>query len=180
MRLRHASLEALSGKPGSGGCRQCKNNNARWGRRSSGRHIGDWQLGGGVLPTLSDDAGRRSASFRIPVDLRFRSIGSFGIMPRVRPVRLAPRSPYDTRRLDLWAGSLPIRCLHHSGDSRFCAVQYVYGCHAQFAGLPRWVVYPVLLNLPPMSFHSVDVARTAPPAIFPGDCEFPATLYRFC
>ncbi len=71
-----------------------KNNNARWGRRSSGRHIGDWQLGGGVLPIVSERRWEEECVAPNSCRAPFLEHRVLGIMPGVRPIRPpVPLSP---------------------------------------------------------------------------------------
>ena len=87
------------------------NNNARRGRRSGGRHKVDWQLGGGVLPIVSEErweeecAAPNSICDAVSGDRILRRHAGRSIIPPSRlPVALRYAAPWFSG-----AGSFPIR-----------------------------------------------------------------------
>ena len=115
--------------------------------------IGNWEEE--CCQSYRRDAGRRSASLRIPAD-PVSGLRVFGIMPGVRPSR-RPVILSPMRRLGFRTGPSLIRCLHYSRDSGFCAVQYEYGCYASLA-CPEFGACPpsLWLNLPWISLFPVN------------------------
>lgn len=94
-----------------------RENDARRGRRTGGRHKGDWQPGGGVLPIHRSGDGRRSALLRILSSLSPDLCGTSrcGRSFPPAPGRLSPR------RLDDWnivASNRFVQCNVHMEDMR--------------------------------------------------------------
>jgi hypothetical protein len=94
-----------------------RENDARRGRRAGGRHKGDWQPGGGVLPIHRSGDGRRSALLRILSSLSPDLCGTSrcGRSFPPAPGRLSPR------RLDDWnivASNRFVQCNVHMEDMR--------------------------------------------------------------
>ena len=86
---------------------------------------GDWQLGGGVLPIVSEGRWEEECAAPNSVDPRFRSSG---LGHHVRRSTNPPfRSSVALRRLDFRTGSFLIRCLDYRSEPGFCAVQYEHG-----------------------------------------------------
>jgi len=143
-------------------------------RRASLMMIGNWEEE--CCQPYRRGAGRRSAPLRIHVDLRIRSVGSFGIMPGVRPVR-PPVSPVALRYA---APGFPGPDHFRSdgctiaGLSILCTAIWVWmvcACCMSQTGSPVSEIYQAFLYRPL-------TAAMAARRNIRGDCEFPASLYR--